>query len=376
MGIFRLLLAICVLFHHAGASLGGIHWLSGGLAVEVFFVLSGFYMQMILSEKYSRQTLGKYWYLRFYSSRYSRLLPTYLVCLSLTVPAAIFASYANHKVFPPISIWTEMASLNSYPQNIALWLGAIFANLTMFFQEWVSVLAVQNGVAVFTLNRGDSDFPVWFALALPHGWSLGVELSFYFFAPALLKLSNKKFLLLLLISLVAKTSAIELLGGDLYIRLIPFIIFNFLAGAFAYRIKEFIRYPAWIAYIMLFVIIAVLPSFFDEEVLSWIAIFITVFVVSVAFEATKNSTFDSRIGELSYPFYVFHLLCLAIASFTLQRMGILTKGIELAITSLILTLLVSTIMFKLQSKFIDPWRKRFSKLSNGPKKMRHNSSDR
>ncbi|MGA7786999.1 MAG: acyltransferase family protein, partial [Xanthobacteraceae bacterium] len=77
MGLLRILSAICVFCSHS-RSLGTFRWLGGGLAVELFFVISGFYMQLVLSERYTREKLGERWAFQFYKARYFRLLPIYL----------------------------------------------------------------------------------------------------------------------------------------------------------------------------------------------------------------------------------------------------------------------------------------------------------
>jgi peptidoglycan/LPS O-acetylase OafA/YrhL len=91
---------MCVLFGHANTPLLGLAWLPATTAVEVFFVISGFYMQMILSEKYTHAKLGRRWWEIFYLARYSRLFPAYLAALVLTVLAALVA-YRLGKSPPP-----------------------------------------------------------------------------------------------------------------------------------------------------------------------------------------------------------------------------------------------------------------------------------
>jgi peptidoglycan/LPS O-acetylase OafA/YrhL len=59
MGILRLLLAITVFCFHSGLSQSlGMTMIDGRAAVFCFFAVSGFYMEMVLSEKYNRERLG------------------------------------------------------------------------------------------------------------------------------------------------------------------------------------------------------------------------------------------------------------------------------------------------------------------------------
>ena len=68
MGLFRMMLATAVFFSHLNDKSDlSSRVLDGGVAVFCFFVVSGFYMEMVLSEKYNQQRLGKsYWKLSIY----------------------------------------------------------------------------------------------------------------------------------------------------------------------------------------------------------------------------------------------------------------------------------------------------------------------
>ena len=52
MGTIRLLLAISVVIAHSNPFFGQRLW-EGEIAVELFFIISGFYMALILNEKYN-----------------------------------------------------------------------------------------------------------------------------------------------------------------------------------------------------------------------------------------------------------------------------------------------------------------------------------
>lgn len=79
MGSLRLILALSVFFWHVpGHPFRLVH---GGIAVEAFFMISGFYMALVITEKYSKLSSSS-WVSTFYQSRILRLAPTYLIiCL-------------------------------------------------------------------------------------------------------------------------------------------------------------------------------------------------------------------------------------------------------------------------------------------------------
>lgn len=73
MGLIRVLLALFVVFEHSNAF--EIIKLPGGeLAVKVFFIISGFYMTLILSTKY----VGRGSYSLFISNRFFEIIPNIL----------------------------------------------------------------------------------------------------------------------------------------------------------------------------------------------------------------------------------------------------------------------------------------------------------
>ena len=47
MGVFRLLLAFCVISTHTSGIMG-VSMMSGEMAVQVFFMISGFYLALVL----------------------------------------------------------------------------------------------------------------------------------------------------------------------------------------------------------------------------------------------------------------------------------------------------------------------------------------
>jgi len=80
MGTLRLLLALSVAYGHLAVPL---RFPTSDIAVQSFFVISGFYMALVLNEKYGP---GSYWL--FISNRLLRLWPAYFVVLVLSLAAA------------------------------------------------------------------------------------------------------------------------------------------------------------------------------------------------------------------------------------------------------------------------------------------------
>jgi peptidoglycan/LPS O-acetylase OafA/YrhL len=79
MGLIRLLLAISVITTHS-TSIFGLNFIQGQIAVEIFFMISGFYMALILIEKYNKKTDYKI----FISNRLLKIFPTYWLILVIS----------------------------------------------------------------------------------------------------------------------------------------------------------------------------------------------------------------------------------------------------------------------------------------------------
>lgn len=103
MGLTRLLLALAVVVGHAGGLVGlqdesgrTVVFVTGRVAVQSFYLISGFYMALILDRVYSgpRSTYT------FWVSRYMRLAPLYLLISVMTLALATkLDSYSDYSAW-------------------------------------------------------------------------------------------------------------------------------------------------------------------------------------------------------------------------------------------------------------------------------------
>src|SRR5208337_4295200 len=80
MGLLRLLLAVSVVLVHTRGCFG-FRPLAAAEAVQTFYMISGFYMAMILIEKYR----GPDSYRLFLSNRFLRIYPIYWITVGLSM---------------------------------------------------------------------------------------------------------------------------------------------------------------------------------------------------------------------------------------------------------------------------------------------------
>ena len=99
MGVIRVLLAISVILGHVGPVLG-IDGVGGVIAVKAFYIISGFYMSLILNEKYVGQRNS---YRLFLSNRLLRLFPIYWTILLLTLLVCVGMGVSSRGEF-----WSKM----------------------------------------------------------------------------------------------------------------------------------------------------------------------------------------------------------------------------------------------------------------------------
>jgi peptidoglycan/LPS O-acetylase OafA/YrhL len=106
MGLMRFLLACGVILVH----MHGYVPINGNMGVQCFYIISGFYMSLILNEKYT----GKGGNRRFYRYRALKIYPIYWLALFLSVAwniivykmgyPGVLTHYANHWPLPFITM--------------------------------------------------------------------------------------------------------------------------------------------------------------------------------------------------------------------------------------------------------------------------------
>src|SRR4051794_25075595 len=171
MGIFRLLLALAVVILHAG-TINGYFLLTAAEAVQIFFVISGFYMALILNEKY----LGPGSFRLFISNRFLRIFPTYWCVLVIGLIAWLISAALTGDA-GPLSVYRQVSNI---PALILLHLG----NLFLIGQDWVLFLGIDANNPLFVSKSfWLLDQPLYKFQVIPPAWSLSIELCFYLVAP-------------------------------------------------------------------------------------------------------------------------------------------------------------------------------------------------
>ena len=199
MGLLRFILALSVVLYHS-SSIFGFTLVGGQTAVQAFYIISGFYMALILNEKYIGINNS---YKLFITNRLLRLYPVYWVVLLLTILYSISVSiYSKGNDFAGFSLYVtyfDKMSLSSF-------LFLIFTNLSLFLQDTVMFLGldVTKGNLFFTSNYKVTTPLLYQFLFIPQAWTIGIELTFYLIAPFVVKKKLNFILLLFVLSVILR----------------------------------------------------------------------------------------------------------------------------------------------------------------------------
>ena len=308
MGLLRVFLALCVVQYHAGLSILflGHEALSGRVAVQLFFVISGFYMALILNEKYPAKTDNAL----FYSNRYLRLWPAYGISLLLV---GILAAWTGK-----ISTFEQTLQINEFWTNLLStpleWqVFFIFSNLTMIGMDFQWFLAPSDSGILFTPYEGGTNHPGGaYGLNIPI-FTVAIELSFYLIAPFILRSLFKTVLFLigaliyhLILAYFAETSFFWTY------HFFPSAYLYFAAGAIVYQVYRHQKqnYRAAIDLIFITISLALLTIGLQYELSDigqgYVFGLALALAIPALFNVSKTNRVDRWLGELSYPIYVLH----------------------------------------------------------------------
>lgn len=309
LGFFRVILAFTVIITHTHPVFG-FTFGNPVIAVRTFFIISGFYMALILNEKYSH-----YW--PFIKNRFLRIYPIYLVVLLLTIISLLGAHYIRGNWGELDYFVANISKLNPY-SIVAL----IVSQLTILGRNLIMFSLVNPDTGWFTFHiREGFNFSAWQFLLIPQAWTLPIELLFYLIAPFVVKRKLYMVAILFFLTLLIRSSLIShgLTSTMWTYRFFPTELSYFLLGIISYKIYRIIK-PNKIMMIIGFIatifMIALLCSFnylprilgLDVFSVEWIYYGLITVLLPFSFIYSKKLYFDRKIGELSYPIYISHIL--------------------------------------------------------------------
>lgn len=360
MGLLRFILALSVVLAHSG-SIYGFGLVGGKTAVQAFYIISGFYMTLILNEKYIGTNNS---YILFISNRFLRLYPIYWMILVLTVLFSIGTyMYSNGAEFSGISMYVNYFDQMGWNSFLFL----LFTNVFLFLQDSLMFLGLNTGTGrlFFTANFQETSPLLYQFLFVPQAWTIGVELVFYLIAPFLVRKKLNIIIPLFILSVLLRVllSYYGFKKDPWSFRFFPTELAFFLMGIIAYHsYKKLSQIDIKAVYLKIILGFVLAMTFFYGYVQlpSKGYLYLVVFCMGLPFifRLTKKQKMDRYIGELSYPIYISHLFVLMIMTyFKVSIFG------SLGLSLFLLTVLFSILLNELVVKKIEKIRQKRVKPS-------------
>ncbi|MFD0765199.1 acyltransferase family protein [Mucilaginibacter lutimaris] len=310
MGLIRFLLACFVVIFHASP-----YWrflpMPGDLSVQCFYIISGFYMALILNEKYT----GRKSTWTFYSNRVLKIYPIYFVLLLVLVA---WAALVRYKSYPgTFDFYSEY-----WPLPLTTLLYLLFVNLFLMGIDTVFYLGINpNGTLYFTKNINlNQPYVVQFAFN-PYAWTIGVELLFYLIAPLIVRKKIWVPLLLIALSLFTRIylASIGLNFSPWNYMFFPNQLMFFMGGVISYHLYRAFKQnpPSKWRSVMVFLLFIMIITFYSQipgnaYYKQALLFCFEVAAIPYAFILTKGVKADRYIGNLSFPIYLSQALVLKI----------------------------------------------------------------
>lgn len=305
MGLIRLFLAFAVLMSHADAF--DINIIPGQVAVQAFFIISGFYMALILAQKYKECSVFV-----FYTNRLLRLFPAYLFMLFVSL-GLLYALDVG--IFIYIDKFKKVFTNGLFMAVSYLW-----ANIAVMGQEILFLLGIDTAnYSFYWAPNGTASAKAWNYVLIPQAWSLSMELYFYLLAPFILRLRIRWVILLFTLSLCLRLLIVS--KGpeyDLFLRrCFPAELCLFLLGSLSYFVFTIFggcknKYPLGLSSWAMVLAVLVFYNEINEKFSLALLAFTMFLSMPFIFNLTKDSRIDRFFGNISYPIYIVHFLIVAI----------------------------------------------------------------
>ena len=315
MGSLRLVLAMLVAGAHLGAFThfddGG--WITGHaiFAVRAFFVLSGFYMAMVLASNDRYKSAP-----RFYFARAVKILPLYWLVVVITMLLAATLTPVDERfslLIDPISAWHNLHP-STLPWGLFVYIGVSMTMLLgMDTGLWLGFNRIDGALSLAPDYAQDSTSVVVLS-PIPQTWTIGLELTFYLVAPFLVRWSWKIIAAIAAASVLARVASYGAVANYPWNRsLFPLEVVFFILGVLAF--KAYASLPIARLPLVLRVMVMggcaagvvflryVATTIGESAQIDLAASALVAAALPFLFDLTRKSSIDRCFGDFSYPLY-------------------------------------------------------------------------
>jgi peptidoglycan/LPS O-acetylase OafA/YrhL len=322
----------------------------GQVAVESFYMISGFYMALILNEKY----IGKGNYFKFIYSRFLRIFPTYWIMLILAILLSIIGYLFFNKPYYLARYISYYSCLSWYQ---ILWFSIenliIIGQDVLYFTKLNEVCELQFVYNPLSFKHNGFNY-----LFVPQAWTVSIELMFYIIAPFIVNKHFKWQFMLFLAALLFRILMVRLnyLNFDPWTyRFFPFELMFFIGGSISYQAFCFYKTKMINKNIgnSLLLILVFILFFYEEISLSLITkngIFFFILFLSIPFVflSFQDNRVDRQIGELSFAIYISHHALVSVLRpyFFANTNYIWCYGYVIVLSSIILAIIFNYVIIR------------------------------
>jgi peptidoglycan/LPS O-acetylase OafA/YrhL len=323
MGFIRLSLVFAVLLEHVGSRMRVTNALQ---AVEIFFLISGYYMALTFTSNYDHSRQGV---AGFYASRVLRLFPFYyfMVLIAWLLYAMLPVGTYNQ-----IGVFSHFTGHPGLIDRVVAWI--------LVGQDIVSAIPGHHGY-----------------LPLRPSWSLSAELMFYLALPLLITLQLRTLIILACASLALKTAVLYAIDWPTAYFPFPCQIGFFIIGIISFRFRNELISSRKIAGAAWFlVMLSIYCPFTGFEIYPPMSM-LQILAVALAIPTLQQNIqwrADRIAGDLSYGVYLSHILFADLAISNINDYLIA----KIAVVS-VASLGISFVFEEVVQKRIDNWRRNF-----------------
>src|SRR5262245_11176416 len=286
--------------------------MNGRMAVQCFYMISGFLISLVLSHKYDPSTVeGRR---LFYSNRALRIFVPYWSFCVMILGAHVLIYCALGIRFGMDAAFAQHLPEMTLPTRIYL----LFSNIFILTQEWSMWLVYQSGAIIPAWNSDLHSPHLGTFQVIPQAWSVSLELMFYAMAPFLVRRHWLVVVAIIVATYVLRSvaTAYGFSGSGFAYRFFPFEIGLFLAGVLSHRVyahlalRGVMRFPVSLA-IGAMLIGTVLVQQYIDSLDNHKFYILVVVALPALFDLSRRFRWDNWLGELSYPIYLAHLSVLS-----------------------------------------------------------------
>lgn len=357
MGLIRFLLACGVILGHS-SPIFGYRPLCGDLAVQCFYIMSGFYMAMVLNEKYT----GPRSNFLFYTNRALKIYPLYWANLFILIAWSLFTFMLGYPSTLRFYAW-------AWPLPAITFIYFLVMNLFIFGADDVFLLGIQKNGSLNFSNHYTKGIPSVYLYSFNGvAWTIGVELLFYLIAPFITRKTIWLAVAILICSLGLRVALAHAFydGPPWSYMFFPTQLSFFMGGIISYRLYK--KLPSFklnkkILYGMYgILLITVLTdnAFYINNYPRLIMLFLAfILFIPASFIVTNQSKLDRVLGNLSYSIYISQIIVLRFLA--IKRFP---KVISPGFTALVMVIALAVLLDWLISRPIEKYRQqRVSKLA-------------